>query len=191
MTEWWSSLDMLEKIYWSIALISSLFFAFIVLMTFLGGDVDDAGTPDAEIDSDTGIGFQFFTVKNLVGFFTVFSWAGLACIHADMSTTSTIIVSVICGAIMMVLMALLFFGMSKMAESGTLNMNNAVGCIGEVYLPIKKERESIGKIQIKVQGSLRELEALTDEKFDLERGTVIKVLAIISEEILLVEKLKK
>ena len=191
MTEWWNSLEMLEKIYWTIAIISSLFFVFIAFMTFLGGDVDDAGTPDAEIDADTGIGFQFFTVKNLVGFFTVFAWSGLACIHADFNTSVTVIVSIVCGAIMMVIMALLFYAMSKMVESGTLEIKNAINSIGEVYLPIKKERETIGKIQIKVQGALRELEALTDEPFDLERGTVIKVIDVISDEILLVEKLKK
>ena len=55
MTEWWSSLEIFEKIYWSMALISSLFFAFIVVMTFIGGDVDDVGTVDVEVDSDTGI----------------------------------------------------------------------------------------------------------------------------------------
>ncbi len=191
MTEWWSSLDTLEMIYWVMALISSLFFAFIVLMTFIGGDVDDMGGPDADVTGDMGMDFQFFTVKNLIGFFTVFSWSGLACIHADYSTATTIIVSIICGSVMMAIMALLFYGMSKMVESGTLNMKNAIGAIGEVYLPIGKERATMGKIQVKVQGALRELEALTDDMEDLQRGVVVKVTEVINDEILLVEKLKK
>jgi len=191
MTEWWNSLDTLEMIYWVMALVSSLFFAFIVVLTFLGGDADDVASADAEVDGDMGIGFQFFTVKNLIGFFTIFSWAGLASIHAHHATSITILISSISGLVMMSIMALLFYGMSKMVEDGSLKMKNAIGAIGEVYLPVQKERGSIGKIQIKVQGSLRELEALTDEPEDLQRGAVIKVIEIINDEILLVEKLKK
>ena len=87
--------------------------------------------------------------------------------------------------------AALFYILRNTGESGTLKIQNAIGVVGEVYLPIKANRESIGKVSIKVQGSLRELEALTDESFDLQSGNVIKVLEVVSDEILLVEKFKK
>jgi hypothetical protein len=41
-----------------------------------------------------------------------------------------------------------------------------------------------------VQGSLRELEALTDEEVELQRGNVVKVLKLVTDEILLVELVK-
>ena len=62
---------------------------------------------------------------------------------------------------------------------------------GEVYLPIGAKRSKMGKVQIKVQGSLRELEAITDDENDLKTGTMVKVLEIVSAELLLVEKLSK
>ena len=40
-----------------------------------------------------------------------------------------------------------------------------------------------------MQGSLRELEAMTDEDEDLKTGAMVKVTEIISAEILLVEKI--
>ena len=49
----------------------------------------------------------------------------------------------------------------------------------------------MGKVSIDVQGSKRELSALTEETEDLKQGVVIKVVAIVSGEILLVEKLTK
>ena len=47
----------------------------------------------------------------------------------------------------------------------------------------------MGKIQIKVQGSLRELEAITDAEVELSTTTLIKVIGVVSSELLLVEKL--
>jgi len=181
------SLETLEKTYWIITLIGSLFFIFILFTTFLGGDTDELG----DTDFDGGIDFQFLSFKNMVGFITIFGWTGLASINANNSDVLTLVISITCGLVMMTLMAALFYFLRNTGESGTLKINNAIGVVGEVYLPIKANRESLGKVSIKVQGSLRELEALTDENFDLESGSVIKVLAVVSDEILLVEKFKK
>lgn len=193
MTEWWSGLDLLEQSYWIIALVASILFLFVLIMTFVGGlDADgDMGEIDAEVDGDHGIGFQFFTFKNMVGFFTLFAWSGLASIHAGNSSTTTIIISLLCGLAMMFIMAFLFRAISKLADSGTLKVSNAIGQIGEVYITIGANRSSIGKIQIKVQGGLRELDAITDEDSDLVQGNLVKVLKVVSDELLLVEILKK
>ena len=49
-------------------------------------------------------------------------------------------------------------------------MKNALNSIGEVYLTVGANRSRTGKIQIKIQGALRELEALTDYNEDLKQG---------------------
>lgn len=193
MTDWWEALTQIEHVYWIIALVASLFFVIVAFGTFIGGfDADvDMDAVDVDVDTDLGIGFQFLTFKNVVGFFTLFAWAGLASINAGYSPLVTIIISTVCGFAMMALMAWLFYAMSKMTESGTLKITNAIGKVGEVYITIGKNRSSMGKIQITVQGSLRELDAITDEDEDLTQGNMIKVLEVVSGELLLVEKLKK
>lgn len=192
MKEFFEGLTSLEQTFWIIALIGSALFLIIFALTFIGGGDSDmeADASDFETD-DGGVGFQFFTFKGIVGFFTIFGWTGITCLNSNLSTAITIIISTIAGIIMMVLTSLLFYWMHKLAESGTLKMQNAVGVIGEVYLPIGAERSTLGKVQIKVQGSLRELEAITDELEDLKTGTMVKVTEIVSAEILLVEKLSK
>ena len=70
-----------------------------------------------------------------------------------------------------------------------MKIKNAIGVVGEVYLPIGAKRSKMGKIQIKVQGSLRELEAITDAEVELSTTTLIKVIGVVSSELLLVEKL--
>lgn len=185
----WSEITTFEKTFWILALVSSLFFLGLMVMTFLGGDTDtDAGGADADVDADAGIGFQFLTIKNLMGFFTIFSWTGLACIDSGFETGSTLTVAFIAGFIMMTLMAAVFYMMSKLAASGTLQMDNAVGKLGEVYLKVPANRGGFGKVQLKVQGSLRELEAMTDDEVDIASPTIVEVKRVIDDSILLVTK---
>lgn len=193
MKTFFEGMSSLEQTYWIIALIGSVVFAIIFILTFIGGDVDadmEADINDMDAD-DGGVGFQFFTFKNVVAFFTVFGWTGITCLDSGYSSVTSLILSTIAGLIMMVLISLLFRWIYNLAESGTLNIKNAIGTVGEVYLPIGANRSNIGKISIKVQGSLRELEALTDCEETLSTGTVIKVIEVISAELLLVEKLTK
>lgn len=192
METFFEGMTSLEQTYWIIALIGSAAFLIIFILTFIGGGDADMEADASDFDADDGgVGFQFFTFKNIVAFFTIFGWSGVTCIDNDLSTTATLIISTIAGLIMMVLTSLLFYWMHKLAESGTLQMKNAIGVIGEVYLPIGAERSKMGKVQIKVQGSLRELEAITDELEELKTGSMVKVTEVVSAEILLVEKLSK
>ncbi|SHI37992.1 hypothetical protein [Pseudozobellia thermophila] len=181
-----------EKIYWFTAVVASLIFIVLLVMTFIGGEVDDIdGDVDAQIEADTGIEFQFLSFKNLIGFFTIFGWSGIACLDAGMSKGLTVLISVICGLLMMLAMASLFYYLGKLQSSGTLKLQNAIDQIGEVYLTIGANRKSIGKVSINVQGSLRELEALTDADKDLVQGNVVVVKDVTANGILIVEPINK
>ncbi|MGJ8745401.1 hypothetical protein [Polaribacter sp.] len=190
MIEWFQELTSFQKTYWIITGISTLLFIIVLISTFVGADTDDIGDVDAEIDADTGAGFQFFTLKNLVAFFTIFGWSGIASIDAGNSKPVTVIISFFCGLVMMFIMAAMFYYISKLTSSGTLKMKNAINAIGEVYLTVGARRSKIGKVQIKVQGALRELEALTDYDEDLKQGNVIKVIEVTNNGILIIEPQK-
>lgn len=187
MQEWWSSLDWFSQVLWGISLIGSLIFSILLILNLVGGDAD-MDDVDTDIEGDTGIGFQFFSLKNLVGFFTIFGWTGLACYESGMSKLGSTGIAFLAGLAMMVIMASIFFGISKLASSGTLKMSNAIGNYGETYLIIPKNRTGMGKVQIKVQGSLRELDAMTNDDLDIQTGTLIKVDEIINGNILVVSR---
>lgn len=193
MSDFFEGMTSLQQTYWITALIASAIFIVIFILTLIGGDMDtdmEADISEFEAD-DGGVGFQFFTFKNLVAFFTIFGWTGIVCLNAGFSNALTLTISTLAGLAMMVLTSLLFFWMHKLAQSGTLKIKRAIGAVGEVYLPIEANRANIGKVQIKVQGSLRELEAITDSAERLPTGTIVKVLQVVSAELLLVEKLTK
>nr|WP_299072339.1 hypothetical protein [uncultured Allomuricauda sp.] len=192
MEQWFAALTLFEKIYWLVALISSAIFVVLIILTIVGGDADDmGGDVDAEVDGDGGIGFQFLSFKNLMGFFTIFGWSGIACLDGGLSKGLTVGISVFCGLIMMTAMAALFYYLAKLQSSGTLKLKNALNEIGEVYLTIGANRSKIGKVSINVQGTLRELDALTDEEHDLTQSNVVRVKEITANGILIVELLNK
>ncbi len=189
MNTWFEALSGFEKIYWIVAGISSIIFVILLILTLIGGEVEDLGDVDTEIDGDTGIDFQFLSFKNLMGFFTLFGWSGIACIQNGAPQWVTVIVSVICGLLMMTAMAALFYYLGKMQSSGTLNLKNAINTEGEVYLTVGANRSKMGKVQVKVQNGLRDLDALTDSESDLTQGTIITVTDVTNTGILIVKQL--
>lgn len=183
---WWDTLTSVQQIYWGIAIPFTLIFLIQMVLTFVGGEID--GDTDMDIDADGEIGFQFFTIKNFVAFFTIFGWTGIACLDAEMEFFTVVIVSLAAGLIMMTVMASIFFFFSKLTDSGTMDVKNAVGGVGEVYLTVRAKRGNIGKVTIMVQGSFRELEAITDDEEDLTNGMVINVKEVINGNLLLITK---
>jgi hypothetical protein len=191
MREFFSGMSTLENVLWIVALIGSFGFVLIFALSLLGADSDADLDADTDASTDHGIGFQFLTLKNVMAFLTIFGWTGIVCLDKGFSIGTTLSIAILAGLFMMFIMALLFLWISKLAESGTLKIENAINNVGEVYLSIGANRSRIGKISIDVQGSKRELSALTDNDKDLKQGEVIKVTAVINGELLLVEKLTK
>lgn len=188
LSTWWAEKVLFEQIFWAIAVPSSLFMIIILITTFLGGDEMLGGDVDASIEMDSGAGFQFFTLKNLIGFFTIFGWVGIGCLRGGLDELPTLFIAFICGSIMMAAMATIFYFVSRLVEDGTFKMSNAIGRLGEIYLPVPPAGSGIGKVQINVQGTVREIDAMTHDDTLLSTGTVVKVNEIIDGHILLVTK---
>ena len=189
ISDWFGQLPVFEKVYWSIAILFTLLFLVQNAMSLFGGDHDGAtGDVDEMLDADDGIGFQFFTIRNLLGFFTIFGWVGLACIHAGHSNMIVIAISVIAGLAMMTLMATLFYYTGKLTYNGTLKLENAIASLATVYLTVPASRAGIGKVNLKVQGAFRELDAVTDDGQELPTGALVTVTQVLNNQILLVTK---
>jgi hypothetical protein len=135
-----------------------------------------------------GAGWSFFTYKNLLGFFTLFGWTGLGFLQMGFGIFIALFFSILAGLSMMALMATLFYYINKLHQSGTMVIEHAVGETGEVYLRVPPNRQGHGKIQLQVQGSFREMDAITDDEEELPTGSIAQVLEIVNNQILLVTK---
>ena len=79
--------------------------------------------------------------------------------------------------------------LSSMQQSGNINLyKSAVGCTGLAYLAIPGARKGEGKVQITINGAVREYGAITDGP-DLPTGARIRVVEVIDPHTLLVEEI--
>ncbi|MFA9370698.1 MAG: hypothetical protein ACERIH_03225 [Labilibaculum antarcticum] len=189
ISDWWGSMEMVEKIYWSISIPFSLLFLIQIVLTFIGGDIDDMsaeGDADAAVEGDTGIDFQFISLKNLIAFFAVFGWTGIICLDMGFGAGFSTLIATLTGLAMMLIMASILYFMGKLVEEGTLDLNNAKGKVGNVYLSIPANRKGMGKVQVEVQG-LQTLDAVTDSDSDIATGSVIQVVDVLNDQILIVK----
>ncbi|HZY80046.1 MAG TPA: hypothetical protein VFE50_11020 [Cyclobacteriaceae bacterium] len=184
-SDWWSGLSVMLKVYWALAIPFTIIFVLQVILSFFGGDTAD-DLPDAEVSADHGIGFQFFTLKNFIGFFTIFGWAGIAMIESGASNGVSVFVATLAGTLMMFMMAGMFYLLMKAQHDGTMKIEKAIGQTGEVYLTIQSKRGGIGKVQVMVTGALRTLDALTDDETDIQTGKIVRVSNVVNNNILLV-----
>ena len=193
---WWADLSPVMKLLWSVTLTATLIFVIQTVMTFLGADAD--GT-DFDMDVDTSMdgsdlsniegGSNLYTFRNLVNFFLGFGWSAILLQPSVKSTALLIFVSVLVGVALVVAVMYLFKWLSSMQQSGNINVyKSAVGCQGKCYLRIPGERAGEGKVQITIQGAVREYNAVTDGD-EIKTGTSVKVLEAIDGNTLLVEEL--
>ena len=193
MIEWLNSMDVMTRIFWAIALASSLIFVIQSVLTFVGADADASGMDmdaGASVDdpSDMGTGMGLLTFRNFVNFFLGFGWMALIMKEKTSSLSLVIIVSAIVGALLVVAVMMLFKWLGSMQETGNIDVyKSAVDCRGTVYLTVPAERRGEGKVQIVINNSVREYNAQTDGP-ELKTGASIRVVDIVNPNVLLVEE---
>jgi len=135
---------------------------------------------------------QIFSLHGITGFFMMFGLVGLA-MSRQSNLTPAIAVGgglvagvFTMGVFTMWLVAKIFMGMKKLQSDGTLNIKNAIGADGTVYLNIPGD--GTGKVQVVVQESLKIFNAVSANKEEIKTGENIKVINVISGNILVVRK---
>ena len=199
MTEWWEALTAIQKGFALVAVPATLLLVLqtILLLIGLGHgdadadlDLDDASDgpdfDDADVDLDGG--FRLFTVRGIVAFFAVMGWTGLALMKGGVDTSISIILAFAAGSLALFLMALAMRGFARLQNDGTMDIRNALGVSGTVYITVPPARSERGKVNIVLQNQLGEFDAVTDEETPLKYGTEIVVIGISGTNTLVVKK---
>lgn len=194
MIEWWNTLDTMMKILWAVTLSVSLIFVIQTIMTFLGadtgGDFDlDAGGADlADSTADTSNGIGLLSFRNFINFFLGFGWTAILLRGEMVSTPLLMAISVFVGVGLVAIVMLIFRWLSHMQQSGNIDVfKSAADCQGSVYLTVPGHRSGSGTVQISINGSVREYDAVTDGD-TLSTGSRIRVVEAITSNTLLVEE---
>lgn len=195
MIIWWNSLELAQQIFALVGIAGTvvLLIQTIMLLFGLGGD----GDADADIDDvgdgveEAGDGFALFSIRGIVAMLCVMGWTGVVFLGTDMHDALAIILAVVCGLLTLVAMAYIMRAISKLQSSGNIDVENCIGKVGQVYIPIKPSATASGKVNITVQGQYTEFTAITNVDKTLQTGSYVRVVAVDESGILVVEPIEK
>jgi len=177
------------RTFWYIALPVSLIFIIQSAMTFIG--VEGGDGVEADFDGgldDVSAPFQLFSFRNLINFLLGFSWTGIAFYSTISSKTILLILAFIVGAAFVAVFFLIMQQIQKLAENNSFKIAETIGKNCTAYTPIPEKKSGTGRVQVSVNGSFHELEAITEGE-RIPSGTLLRVKAIDSGNLLIVEKL--
>jgi len=205
MAEWWNGLDEVLKILYCIAIPATLIMVIQTILSLVGGfeggaGVDFSDTSGLDFDGSSDIGelsdasdlggddffgdggnptdfsiMSMFTVQGIVTFLTVMGWTSIVAISSGTPAAFSIIVGIAFGFLAMFAVAKLIHISGRLTENGTLNLKNAIGENGKVYIPIPAEAAGEGKVNLYLQGRYTECDAITFEKAQIPTGTMVRV----------------
>lgn len=187
MLDWWTQLDLPLQIFWAIASVSSILFIFFFVLSLVGFDFEgDFEVDDVDFDGDLDADVGLFSIRSLVAFFTFFGWSGVIVLQEGYSVGIAMIAAIVAGLAAFFLVGYMIVTISKLSESGTTHIKEAISKIGEVYLSIPPGRIGKGKVHVEIDGGLKELEAITDGEA-LATGSEVLILDVLPDNILVVQ----
>lgn len=134
-----------------------------------GQHFTDGGNP-ADLST-----LRLFTLQGIVAFMTVFGWSSIASITSGANTTLSVVLGILFGLIAMFAIAKLVQVSRKLTESGNVDIKNAIGEMGKVYIPIPPRGKGEGKLTVYLQGRFLECEAVTDGDNTLPTGAAVRI----------------
>lgn len=187
METFWASLDTFEKIMWGIAIPASIVFVIQSVMTFMGMDAQDGLSADVSGDEGNASPFQLFSFRNLINFMLGFSWMGISLYNNIDSKGLIVLLSTLSGVALVSIVMALFYFMSRMEQSGNIDILDTIGHTAVVYFPIEEHGGRAGKIQINIKGAVREYDALSGSRA-LKTGEIVVVKSVAEGSMLVVDK---
>ncbi|NMA36906.1 MAG: hypothetical protein GX942_01230 [Papillibacter sp.] len=211
MSAWWDSLTVLERILACIAVPATLVLILQTILSLvgLGGEHDmetDADHDiDHDIDSDTDhdvsheidhdgheqgyehseAGLKLFTLRGIIAFLAVYGWGALAVSRSGHPWFTAMGIGFILGLAAMLLVAAVLKLFITLQSNGAINLENAVGLDGTVYLTIPAGGQ--GKVSIILQERFSEFDAVSQNGETLKTGTEVTVIGLTEDNRLIVK----
>jgi len=180
----YSGLDMLQKVFWVCAVIATLVFIIQFILTMLGMDHTDLDVDfDGSDTMDMGNGINLFSIKNMINFFMGFGWAGICLKDSISSPVLLTLASIVVGGLFVLMFMYIFLKTRKLEHDGTMKIKDCLNRTAQVYIRIPAGGEGKGKVQISLNGSVHEFDAITDED-EIPSGTTIKITEVLEGQIL-------
>jgi hypothetical protein len=127
--------------------------------------------------------FSLLTFRSLVSAMTFFGIAGMAATSAGWSRPASLGSAAATAFLVMLVVAFMMRSLVKLQDEGNLNIRNAVGQTGTVYLTVPGNKGGVGKVTLSLQNRTTEFQAVTFQDV-LPTGSKVVVVDVIGPETL-------
>ena len=180
----------LELIFASSAVLGGILFLLWFALIMIGGitaDVFDGlfGTDFDAMGADAS--FKALTFQGIMAFMMFFGLAGLWVLDGDSDQTSlAIVVGSITGFGSMYGTGKLFQLFVALQSDGTIDMDDAIGSVGTIYLRIPEG--GVGQIQVESGSAMRTYNAKTEDGQAMSTGDFAEVVDVVSSTLIVKRK---
>lgn len=185
-------MELVRQIFALIALPATLLLLLQTVLSLFGvgdgaedAELDVDGAADADVDIDAGL--AVFSIRGILSMLTIMGWVGFALLATPLTDWVAVLIAVLSGVITLIGMAYLMRAVMRLQSSGNINIENCLGKVGQVYIPIPPCSGGSGKVNLTVQDSYREFSAITTSEQSIKTGAFVRVVAVGEGGVLVVE----
>jgi hypothetical protein len=136
-------------------------------------EVDAVEAHSAADAAETVHAFRILSVRAILAFFTLFSWAGALYLQGGKPISHALVLAIAWGLAAWLVVALLIHLLRRLAETGTPRLSTCVGERGSVYMDIPAG--GVGKVRVLVSGAMSTVDARAAGGGELGAGTPVRV----------------
>jgi|GEM_PF-259641 len=162
---------------------TSVFLGRLVLLMFghhagdLHADVH-LGGQGADQHADPGEAFKLLSLQSIAAMAMGFGWGGLAALKGSgLALPGSLLVAAACGAGMVWLLAVLLKALHDLHSSGNINIVDAVGREGDVYVSVPVAGQGEGQVRITI-GTRQRIYNATSADVSIPTNGRVRVLGV-------------
>ncbi|MBR40286.1 MAG: hypothetical protein CMA89_00100 [Euryarchaeota archaeon] len=163
------------------ALVGGILFVLYFFLLMIGGIATDIfdGMFGIDVDMGADASFKALTFQGIMAFLMFFGLAGLYVSKSGGGPSPAIIAGAIAGGASMYATGKLFELFVNLQQDGTVDLPEAIGSKGQVYLRIAAD--GVGQVTVEVNEAQRTYNAKSEDGAEIATGDFIEVVDTIGE----------
>lgn len=183
---WWNELTLAKQLFYGIGLVAAFLSVLLTILGVIGmghhDSIDGLHATDVH-----GVGA--LSIKPITGFFLGFGWAGGISLDNGLPLFAATGVALVSGVGVMGIILAMLRAIYAMKSDGTMQVQNAVGAVGTVYITVPARKGAGGQVTVNFSGRQETFSALSGAESPIPSGEKVKIVSVIDGCTVLVESL--